>query len=273
MKKNSKIILLTDFSEISGHATEFALKIGSNLKSKIQLLHILNTPVDWVKIPKEKEDLYPETKKAIAIARSRLADLSAQFEKAGLETSSNIGFNFGPENIASHLDKIQAEMVIMGSHGNSGFKNFAIGSNAQKVLRNVKTPTLIIKKSQGSAPVKKIAFATTFEKGQLEPFERLKTFALAVGAQLDLVYVNTPYEFKESEELERQFSAFGEPSTTIQVINALNEERGLVFYTEKNQPDLLAIASSGKSGFAQFFAPSLTENLVNQFDIPILAIH
>ncbi|MDZ7846529.1 MAG: universal stress protein [Owenweeksia sp.] len=48
------ILVPTDFSPLADAAGEYALKLAAKAKAEIHFLHIQFTPVDWVKLDKEK---------------------------------------------------------------------------------------------------------------------------------------------------------------------------------------------------------------------------
>jgi nucleotide-binding universal stress UspA family protein len=274
MKLGAKVLLLTDFSQISGYATGYAMEIASKLNAKVEILHILNTPMDWVKLAKEKEQYYPETLRAIASAKTKLNSAVEEFRKAGVSTTSSLVFNFGPENVHDHVQKAGSDLVIMGSSGLQGSKSFrVIGSNAQRVLRNVKVPVLVVKKGNGKPEIKTIAFATTLLENQKKSFLILKEFAALLGAKINLVFINTPYSFVETEEFEKRLEKFGITEEDVTLINALDLELGIIFLEKKNRPDLIVTAKTEKFGVTRIIDPSFTENLVRLYDLPVLSFH
>src|SRR5690606_20774899 len=103
MDATFKIVLLTDFSEVSEHATNYAMQIAKKTRAKVQVLHVINTPVDWVKIPLENEKLYPEVKAEIGLANFKLSELTKLFDKEGIEANKSLVYNLGVENISEHI--------------------------------------------------------------------------------------------------------------------------------------------------------------------------
>lgn len=274
MNTGSKILLLTDFSEVADHAASYAKLIATQINGQIEVMHILQTPVNWIKLSKEKEQFYPETKKEIATANAKLSEMVHSLEISGIKAAACLIYSFGPENVFSHVQNSKADLVIMGSRGMGVSRSFMLGSNALKVLRNVKTPILIVQKASGKTAIKKIAFLTTLETDQEPVYARIKDFASLMGAEIDLIFINTPYNFFESEETDRKFARFTDSSVKVNrvLINAHNMERGILFYSENYQPDLLVLAKSDKPGLVKLFSPSLTENLVQEHDFPVLSI-
>ncbi|TVR86529.1 MAG: universal stress protein [Saprospirales bacterium] len=273
-KQINKILLLTDFSEVSNHATHYALNIAQQVKSEVVILHVINTPVDWVKLPLDKERLYPETKSEIGSAKTKLADLVKEFEGEGIKTTQSLVFNLGVEDIPQYISKDKHDLIIMGSHGSKGIKKYGLGSNAQKVIRSSQVPVLIVKSPPKSESIKRIVMASTFEDSQKDCFKRMFNYASDLGADVDLLYINTPYHFKETEDIDKMLTSFCEDcpkkSCGKHHVDALNEERGIQFFMNDSNADFLAIATKGKSPFSRLFSASLTESVVNNLTIPVL---
>ncbi|WP_091651709.1 universal stress protein [Algoriphagus ornithinivorans] len=274
MKINAKILLMTDFSEVAGFAFEYTRQLATKLQAKVEVMHILSTPVDWVRLDKDKEKFYPETLNAIANAKSNLSSIVHDLEKQGINAFSSLIYSFGSETVFEHVQNAEPDFVIMGSEGRGAKKPFYLGSTAQKVLRNIKTPILIVKEEPAHKEIKKIAFLSTLEKSQKPVFKKLKKLADLLGAQLDLIFINTPYDFHESAEIDEMFNEMLESDNTTQhfLINSRDAENGVIYYAENNQPDILTLAKTEKSGLTKFFNPSLTENLAKTHNFPILSI-
>lgn len=272
-----KLLLLTDFSEISDHATQHALQIAKKTGAAVTFLHVINTPVDWVKLPLEHEQYYPETKAQIGTAKAKLSALDIAFSKQGLQTAVSLVYNVGAENIPIFINQRDYDLVIMGSHGANGFREVALGSNAQKVVRQTKVPTLIVKTPPPADGFKRMVIASDFDTNQQSFHHALFDMSEQLQTNLDLLYVNTPYKFKESEDIAKMLNHFCEFCTGKNCgkhhVDALNEERGVSYFMKQTNADVLAIATTGKSGLAQLFSPSVTEAMINHLEVPTLVFH
>jgi len=78
---------------------------------------LIATPVEWNKLPLEKESLYPETKTAIGDATSRLNNLVRKTEILGVDACYSFVYNLGVENIPEYISKSKYKLVVMGTHG------------------------------------------------------------------------------------------------------------------------------------------------------------
>ncbi|MFO7743765.1 MAG: universal stress protein [Psychroflexus sp.] len=277
MKTIHNILLLTDFSEVSESAAVYALEIGKKINSRVEILHLINTPVEWSKLPLEKEKLYPETKAEIGNAKAKLSALSIDFSKQGVKTKESLIFNVGVENIPEHINADNYDLIIMGSHGSKGIKESVIGSNAQKILRRIKIPILVVKTPFSSDAFSRIVMASTFEKNQKPFFKQMLNFATDLEVGIDLLYINTPYNFRETQQIQQMLSSFCEECTENDCgkhhVDAFNEESGIQYFMENSEAGLFAIATSEKSQLSRLFSPSLSEAVINHLDIPVLVFH
>lgn len=270
------ILVPTDFSESANNAAHLALNIAKQASAEIHFLHILHTPVDWVKLPKEKENNYPETVKKIGHAKATLERLQKEAEDAGLKAQHFLVYDQSTDEIIKHLNKYDHDFIVMGSHGTSGVREFVIGSNTIKVVRNATVPVLVVKRKHKEINLKKIAFASEFNAQSEAPFRKVADFANIMGASLDLVYINVPAYFEESQDSREKMVPFLEKCPngmcTPHIWNGLNEERGIVQFSREEKCDLIALATRGGTRFFGRLTTSITEGVINEANVPVLSI-
>ena len=271
------ILVPTDFSECAKVAEDVGLEIAKTANAEIHFLHIQSTPVNWVKLSLEKENLYPDTKAEIGHAKSKLNELVRRAEKLGLKAKQFLTFDKGREEIDQHIRHHQHDFIVMGSHGSSGLKEI-IGTNTQRVVRNSLVPVLVVKDKPKTSGFKQVVFASNFEEDVHRPFHKVVEFADLMKADTHLLYVNMPFNFKESDEIESSMLQFmdkcpREGKCSMNVFNALNEERGILKFSEKIKADVIALTTHGKTGFMKMLSPSITESLVNHSNVPVLSIN
>ena len=271
------ILVPTDFSDCAKVAEEVGLQIAKKANAEIHFLHIQSTPVNWVKLSLERESLYPETQAEIGHAKAELGELVRRAEKLGLKAHQFLVFDRGREEIDQHIKHHQHDFIVMGSHGSSGLKEI-IGTNTQRVVRNSFVPVLVVKEKPRNFDFKQVVFASTFEEDVHKPFLKVVEFADLMEANTNLLYVNMPFHFKETDEIESSMLQFmdkcpREGKCSMSVFNALNEERGILKFSEKIKADAIALTTHGKTGFMKMISPSITESLVNHSDIPVLSVN
>lgn len=264
-----KILVPTDFSECAIAAQNIGLEFAKLSGAEIHFLHCIDTPVDWLKLPLEKEKLFPEVKSRINHARAELNKLKKSANDLGLKSSEFISFDKGMKEIDDHIKNHEHDFVVMGSHGARGFKEI-IGSNAQNVVRHSPTPVLVVKQRPNPFKIENIVYASSFEN--TTPPEDFIRFSKMLKAKVHFLFINTPYNFIESDQAEMKMKASVElyPEATLNVFNALNEIRGVEKFAESINADLIAMTTEGKTGFLRMLSPSVAEGLVNRASIPVL---
>jgi nucleotide-binding universal stress UspA family protein len=270
------ILIPIDFSECAIAASDYAIQLAKMAKAKINFLHLQSTPVNWIKLSKEKEKRYPETLHAIGQARSKLNQWIKKAETSNINAESSLVFDAGKEEILRHLNDRQHDFLVMGSHGAKGVEEQIIGSNAQQIIRNTKIPVLVIKKPVLS-PIKNILFVSDFTDISKGSFHTLTHFADILEAHIDLLFVNTPQQFKASKETSENMDLVmthcnRKESCTRNVVNSSSVEDGIKDFILEKPIDLIAICTHGKSGLRQLFSPSITEKIANHTSLPLLSI-
>lgn len=270
------ILIPTDFSESANHAAQVGVQLAKKLKAEVSFLHLLSTPVEWAKLSLEKEKLYPETKAKIENAKDALLKLERRAEKDGVEANSMLLFNHGMEDIVTYIKKERHFMVVMGTHGEKGVDHI-MGSNTQKVLKNSPVPVLAVKLHDHMGPLKKIGIASDFKEKSLESFSRIIDLAKHLNLETEIVFVNVPYNFMETNRIEKTMEDFinTHPESKVKtfVYNAYSEERGIGMYIHDHKPDIIATITHKHSELVKFFRPGITEKLINHFDLPVLSLN
>lgn len=129
------ILVPTDFSKHAENALKVAAQIAKKNNGEIILLHMLELSTSGNDALNTSHEI-PELMFFKNAAVAKLEDLeNADFLK-DIKVSSIVQFNMAFEGIIENGKKHQADLVVMGSHGASGFHEMFVGSNAEKVVRN-----------------------------------------------------------------------------------------------------------------------------------------
>ncbi len=270
------VLIPTDFSESANLASELGMHIAKKLHTGVTFLHLVSTPVEWRKLPLEKEALYPETKAAIGDAKDKLHKLERKAENMGVEATGSLIFNTGMEEIQKYINKNNSLLVVMGTHGQKGFEK-VIGTNTLKVIHKSPVPVLAVKAPYEPTIPKRWVIVSDFQEESQEEFDTLIELAKGLEASVDVLYVNTPYYFAETPEINEKMDKFLNRYPGItgkkQIINALNEERGIGNFAKDCNCEVIAVITHGKADLTSLFRRSITERLLNNLDLPVLSIN
>ena len=268
-----KILVPTDFSN---HAY-FALKVASEIARKndgeVILLHMLELPQQGGDALGSGHDV-PELMLFKKAALDKLDNLVYDPCLEGLKVSTVIQFELAFDGIMNISKINDVDLVVMGSHGASGFKEMFIGSNAEKVVRNSEIPVLIIKKDRSSFNIEKFVFASDFTEEIKKSFAKAVKFANEFDAELHLVMINTPSNFKPthlSHQIMDDFiSHFTIRKFSKHIYNDTSVENGILNFANHIDADLIGMSTHGRKGLAHFFNGSISEDLVNHSLRPVV---
>jgi nucleotide-binding universal stress UspA family protein len=271
-----QILVPTDFSESANNASEFGIELAKSLKLPMRFLHSIQTPIDWSKLNLEDEKKYPETKERINNSREQLKMWEKKADEEGVDADHSLTFNTGMDELINYVNPEHYELVIMGTHGTKGFEKI-MGSNTQKLIRQSKAPVLAIKHQFDFKNLKKILIATDLKEESQKAFEKVYKIIEKLKTEIELVYIITPYNFKETKEIDSMADDFlgkiGVKNLKIRRLNANNEARGIGMALNKLKPDFFTSITHKRTGFDTIFSPSITEEIINNYDIPVLSIN
>lgn len=269
-----RILVPTDFSKYSEEALQVAAQIAKKNNSEIILLHMLEFPHQTSDFISGSGKSIPEIMHYKNKAISNLEHLMDSDYLKGINVSEAFEFKKVTEGIIDASIKNQVDLIVMGSHGTSGFEELMVGSNAEKVVRLSEIPVLIIKNGTTRFQPNNFVFASDFSEETKNPFRKMIEFAKIFDSNLFLVMICTPNSFKttaKAEKIMRYFIAdFDIENYSCHIYNDTNVENGIVNFAESVNADLIGICTHGRTGLAHFFNGSIGEDIVNHVLKPVI---
>ena len=272
-----KILALTDFSACALHGVDAAIKLAAKLDASVVLYSKINIPYDWNGMTDDQKDKYPEAKMAEENAKVLLQNLKARFDVSGVKIQTLYSGGNLIDNVRDLIETAEIDLIVMGSHGASGFGEAFIGSNTQRIVRMVHSPVLVVKKPIGSVEFKNIVYASDFNTKDKEAFLRFLIFARQFDPVIHLLFINTMSFF--SEPLVMTFDLldqFKEMAGDVKCETHFHEnsliEPGIREFSEKINADLIVVSNEVRHPIKRLFRGSNVEALVNHSDIPVLSL-
>jgi len=139
-----RILCPVDFSEFSARALERALPLADWFDARVTALHV----VPYVMPAGPGLPYFPaplETTKARREqAEANLRDFVAPFPATGEVIDVRVREGDPWREIAAEVEELPADLVVMGTHGRSGFEHLLLGSVTEKVLRRAPCPVVTV---------------------------------------------------------------------------------------------------------------------------------
>jgi nucleotide-binding universal stress UspA family protein len=152
-KKNSESTLLVavDFSSFSREAVLFAARLADDLDAAIIILHVIHDPAEapgfYAKKKKKKKYLQNIEDSAADMMEEFVQDLQNENPKLNNLSKAETLLVIGTpvKRIIEVAKKKKARMIVLGSHGRTGFTHFLVGSKVNKVVQLSTIPVTVVK--------------------------------------------------------------------------------------------------------------------------------
>ncbi len=143
MDTYKKIVLAVDGSEVSSRAVKHAIALAKQNNGTIITLHVI-PPIDVTDIETFRPEIVLESLKKEG--EQILADVKSAGDSDGIKVETRLEDGIPDEKICEVADETDADLIIMGSHGRTGFAKVFIGSVTERVIgRNKCRPVLVVK--------------------------------------------------------------------------------------------------------------------------------
>lgn len=196
-----KILLPTDFSDNAWNAIIYALKLYANETCDFYLLNS-------IKIKGSTMSNF-SSKLSSTIRKSAFKDmleLKQMIERVNANANHNfeilVSNAYLKDALETAIKKHTIQLIIMGTKGASGAKEFFFGSNTVNVINKVRLcPILTIPNQFDFVEPKKIAFSTDFNRlYKEEELAPLKEITDLYNSEINIVHLNNEEHLNEVQE-------------------------------------------------------------------------
>ena len=143
-----RILVPIDFSESAAAVLDWAAHLAEEHGSRILLLHVYHLPVEFQQV--EGAYLPPDFWSTVKNeAEQRLAAYAEDLKGRGLEVEALLREGYPATVIVEEAKSLEADLVVIGTHGLSGLKHMLLGSIAERVVQKAPCPVLTVKSSAG----------------------------------------------------------------------------------------------------------------------------
>ncbi|MDF1697994.1 MAG: universal stress protein [Saprospiraceae bacterium] len=269
-----KIIIPVDFSDVSTNAFMYGHRLATDLGAIVKALHVY--------LPTSKE-LYEATVvdvDFIELRKSKLENFVKDFDRDWgsdiLATSiidSEFRTGFPGEEIMDSLENNGAEMIIMGSTGDSGSIKKWFGSVSTKVMHESHCPVMLIPENAGYKGVHNILYAYDDIELDKKVIDQLVDFSMKFDAVLHLVHVNDDEKPNPGYYLEELFKEkYPDQKIKISTINSLDVVESIDEYAKSHNIDVISMGTKDRSFFDSIFHESITTKMALHSELPLLIL-
>lgn len=219
-------------------------------------------------------------------ALAQVAALAGDLGSIGLETSSRVEPGQPWDLVRRLVQESAVDLCVLGRTGLSGLDRLLLGSTAQRLVRELSIPMMVVQDGEAIPPRQIVCAVDPAPDGSPGVQPSLHAIALATalarrsGARLSFVSVAVVSSFVPEDRLEigrrlEERVASAGPAEGLQisqrVVLARSPAEGLAEAAQR--ADLLVIGTSGRSGLARLILGSVAEELLKHCPVNTLVVH
>ena len=142
-----RIVVATDFSEQSARALAYADKLATRFGAALHLIHVVQDPFQQPWVVEAYSVNLPELKQEWV--RGATIELERWAAKYAGRPAPVCRVGHPAWEIVAYANEIDADLIIVGSHGRGVIGRALLGSVAERVVREATCPVLTIREPRG----------------------------------------------------------------------------------------------------------------------------
>ena len=143
MRNLETILVAVDFSAPSQHALDAAIGLAGRERAKLHIVHAVEVPTVAKAYPFEVPTTYVTS--ARQDAQQLLEGAVKSAAERGVDAESHLSGAPASTAIDALAAELDADLLVVGTHGHTGLKHFTLGSVAERVLRGAPCSVLVVK--------------------------------------------------------------------------------------------------------------------------------
>jgi nucleotide-binding universal stress UspA family protein len=298
MVRIKQILCPIDFSEFSRHAFDRAVAVARIHDATVTVLHVFPLPTPVPTIPFGPEGPGP----FVLHELDRDAVLAQMRKFLGLDGGARpalevVEANNTHQEILTQAERLSADLIVMGTHGRSGFQRLLLGSVTEKVLRTSPVPVLtvpVLAPGTGKGAFERIVCATDFSDCSIAALRYAASLAMEGTVRLTVVHVVeiipvgyepmmvTPYDdashrdelVKAARERLRRLlpETVREACMVDELVTTGKAYVEILGTAAERQADLIVLGIHGRNALDRFLFGSTTEHIVRRATCPVLTV-
>lgn len=270
-----KIISAIDFSDCSINALRHALSIAKACKCELVLV--------WVNKPASQREKYESpVEDPVEGIKKRFEELVEKFRPQfpGGKISYKIRKGKVYKEIAAEAKAGRAMLVVAGTHGASGFDEFWIGSNANRIVSACECPVITIRAGINiKRPLHRIVFPvdSTLDTRQKATFTGHLAKLHDAEIHILKMYSSKVKPIRQNVDLyASQVARYFEQEGIRHIVTSLevtNLADAMIDYAKQVDANLISIMTEQETTTSNLWMGPYAQQIVNHSPIPVLSIH
>lgn len=270
------ILIPTDFSKTGLLAVEHAAFMARLCKADLYLLHAIEISATTFSVY-EPAIIVNDNGEVERIAEKELKTLAEKLEKKYAITVKTLcSTGKVSTEIVTAVEDYSIDIVIMGTHGASGFNEFFMGSNAHKTVTICPCPVITVQAEAKKLGFKNIVLPIDDSFHSREKVRNAMVIAKKYASKIHILGLldkdTEPKKFKvKIDSVEKALQKAG-ILYTYKAVKGDNLAIAAMKYSKKIKADLIVILTDNESSLTGIFLGAFAKQIVNHSKIPVMSM-
>ncbi len=281
------MLVLLDGSELAEVVFKYAQELSARLNLDLELLHVC-APGEAEQLPMRRAYIEHMAELLCAGAEQIRYSVSDESVASCIRSRGTVVVGYPAEEILKYVESDGVDLIMMSTHGHSGVKEWDdIGGVASKVLHASRIPVWLVPSElrdeivSDTLPKRPLVVPLSGSKMSEAAIPHALNVARQRGAESEIVLLGVMDQgnitlsravMREKEEARAEFNEYLEgiaASIRAEGISARTQlldgepARSIIDFLKANPPQLICMATRGKTGLSRFVFGSVTENVIH----------
>ena len=294
MTQVKHILCPIDFSDASRHSLDHGVMLAGWFRSQLTVMHVRH-PVFLMEPPILFADLADASLGTLEDVEARLHTWLEPVRAVGIACDVlAVDGNNPAARIVEAVAQVGADLVVMGTHGRSGFERLLLGSVTERVVRTAPCPVITVPPptvTTSALPFRRVMCAVDFSDSSLNAVRFAQSLAQESNSALTLLHVlewppenealamfdMTEYRDAVRTDAEErltklaQVAEFGSRQPAIRLVIGKPHEQILAVAIEE-QADIVVLGVHGRNPIDLMLFGSTTNQVIRRATCPVLTL-
>jgi nucleotide-binding universal stress UspA family protein len=268
-----KILVPTDFSQLSQVAVVFAVHLAEKMKAEVIVASVIDSsPAQDKSLPRWKKLADQLEEAAEKNAKQLLQEVKSQVDYPSISYVSLSGYPM-ESAIDDYAKMKNIDLIVVGTRGATGLKKVVLGSNAAAIIDNSSVPVITIPAETKFKPWNKIVYATdlTHIEQEIKPILR---FGEYFGSEIHILHVLPTDSEKTMREIKEDTAALEDLANVhFHFVKSNNIAEEVELFVKEKKADVLVTFTHKLDFYEKLLGRSVTRELTFHSHLPLLTFN
>jgi nucleotide-binding universal stress UspA family protein len=271
----NSILIPTDFSVLSESAIKVGIAIAKRQNAAVTLLHV----VDLLPNLLPTQVLLSDPLEVLSRMEEKLKELSEKIQKdTGVKAVVKALKGTPSESICKFAYEENISLIVMGTHGVSGLREFFIGSEAYRVVKNATCPVLTIPGNWEKTDFGKVLFPIRINPGTFDTYFYARPIIERNNSELFILGLYEREKTIDNKEISISINKLKVQLKNDNVLfkSGITQSKDLpakiLSLAKDYQADLIILTANLDHNFKAFFVGPFVQQVINHSRLPVLSI-